>query len=209
MKQIQPYNNLNEAIVSLDNGGRFFNILTDAEDGKISSSELGKVGGLFNERQKMILFLELAISTLDPDAKAEVLSKLDDNLLASYHKHKAQELLPSQAQEVGIISRNAIITGVPKMVGSNTDFNGFIIIPILAGKAMTFIPVPIIDKYDVYEVRDEVSSDTFLIAHAKDSEKLPEQKIIVAGVLKELKAKEDEEKGSKKFLEVNYFLGLD
>ncbi|AOM80974.1 hypothetical protein BFS30_23410 [Pedobacter steynii] len=116
--------------------------------------------------------------------------------------------MASEANGIGIVSSNAIITGIPKMIESKSDFKGYILIPMLAGKVTTFIPVPIIDRYDVYEIRDEKSSDTFLIAHAKGSEKLPERKIKVAGVLKELKSKKDEDKGSKKFLEVNYFLNL-
>jgi hypothetical protein len=209
MKQIEPYVNVSEAISSLDNGGRFYNVLTHAEDGIISQSEVGKVGGLFNEKQKVILFLELSISKLDAGAKADLISKLDDNLQANYQKYKPQELLPSEANSKAVLSANAIITGFPKMVDSRSEFTGLILIPIMAGKAMTFIPVPIIEKYDIYEIRDERSSETFLIAHAKDSDKLPEQKIKVAGVLKELKMKKDDENSVKKFLEINYFLHLD
>lgn len=209
MKQIQPYNNIDEAVLSLDNGGRFYNILTHAEDGSISQAELAKVGGLFNEKQKMILFLELSISRLDAQAKAELLSKLDNNLQLNYQKYKAQELLPSEANEKGILAANAIISGIPKMRESKSDFKGYIIIPIVAGKVTTFIPVPIIDKYDIYEIRDEIAAETFLIAHARGTEKLPEQQIKVAGVLKELKLEKNEEPAAKKFLEVNYFLDID
>lgn len=35
MKQIEPYINVDEAIRALDNGGRFYNVLTHAEDGII------------------------------------------------------------------------------------------------------------------------------------------------------------------------------
>lgn len=209
MKQIEPYINVSEAISSLDNGGRFYNLFTHAEDGIIAQSEVAKVGGLFNEKQKVVLFLELSVSRLDASAKADLISKLDDSLQASYHKYKPQDLLPSEANSKGIISANAIITGFPKMVDSKSDFTGLILIPIMTGKAMTFVPVPIIEKYDIYEIRDEASSDTFLIAHAKDADKLPEQKIKVAGVLKELKMKKDDDRSLKKFLEINYFLHLD
>ena len=77
---------------------------------------------------------------------------------------------------------------------------------ILVGKVMVMVPVPIIDHYDVYEVRDDHSSETFLIAHARGEDKLPTDKIVVAGVLKELKANEEEEVGTGKFLEVEYFV---
>ena len=65
MKKIEPYKNINEATLSLDNGGRFYNVLTKSDDGIISSSELGKVAGLFIDKQKMVLFLDLATSNFD------------------------------------------------------------------------------------------------------------------------------------------------
>lgn len=208
MKQITPYNNSAEAIQSLDNGGRFYNLLTSADDGIISHAELGKVGGLFNEKQKMILFLELSLHQLDGASKAEVLSKFDDSLMASYKKYKAQVLLPSEAEEKGVLANNAIITGVPKVIGNESKFTGMILVPIMAGKVMTMVMIPVIEKYDIYEIRDESTSDTFLIAHAKEANKLPEEKIIVAGVLKELKPKKGEDSATKKFLEINYFLHI-
>lgn len=208
MKKIESYIDVNDAINDLDNGGRFYNLFTHADDGIISQAELGKVGGLFNDKQKMMLFFELSVSNLGSAAKTEVLSKFDNSLQLNYQKYKAQELSASEANEVGVISSNAIITGIPKKIASKSEFNGYILIPILAGKVTTFIPVPITDSYDVYEIRDEKSSETFFIAHARGSEKLPEQQIKVAGVIKELKSKKNEDNGSKKFLEINYFLNL-
>lgn len=208
MKKIESYIDVNDAISDLDNGGRFYNLFTHADDGIISQAELGKVGGLFNDKQKMMLFFELSVSNLGSAAKTEVLSKFDNSLQLNYQKYKAQELSASEANEIGVISSNAIITGIPKKIASKSEFNGYILIPILAGKVTTFIPVPITDSYDVYEIRDKKSSETFFIAHARGSEKLPEQQIKVAGVIKELKSKKNEDNGSKKFLEINYFLNL-
>jgi len=207
MKLIEPYINVDEAILSLDNGGRFYNLFTEAEDGIISQAEIGKVAGLFNDRQKMMLFFELSVSRLDAVAKANVISKLDENLQRSYQKYKPQELLPSEAENKGVISANAIITGFPALIESKSELTGFILIPISTGKAMTFVPIPIIDHFDVYKMKDELSSETFLIAHAKNAEKLPEHKRIkVGGVLKEFKLKKGEEPGVRKYLEINYFL---
>lgn len=58
--------------------------------------------------------------------------------------------------------------------------------------------------YDVYELRDEVSSESFIIAHSKSKEKLPEKKMKVAGIIKELKGNKQEDVGFKLFLEVLY-----
>lgn len=206
MKKIEPYTNVKEALQSLDNGGRFYNILTKAEDGIINQSELGKVGGVFNDKQQMILFLELSISKLNETEKEKIITKLDSDLQSSYQKYKSQVLLPSEANLKGIISSNAIITGIPKLIDSKSEFQGFIMFPIISGNVTTFMMIPLIDEYDVYELRDENSSETFFIAHLKDSEKLPCKKMIIGGVLKELKEKESDEKAKGKFLEAIYHL---
>lgn len=206
MKKITPYPSLQEAKEALDNGGRFYNLLTKADDGVISKAELGKVAGVFNDKQKMMLFLTLAISELHENDRNVIVHTLSEDLRTLYHQHKPQELLPSEVATQGDLSANVILEGIPKLIESKSDFNGFIMIPTMAGSVMTFIMVPIIDEYDVYELKDEASAASFTIAHTKRSAKLPEKKIKVAGVLKELKAKEDEEKASKKFLEAVYYV---
>jgi hypothetical protein len=69
MEIVKPYTEINKAVISLDNGGRFYNLLTKAKDGIINQAELGKSGGIFNDKQKMILFLELSISKLRHNEK--------------------------------------------------------------------------------------------------------------------------------------------
>ncbi|CAL65684.1 hypothetical protein [Christiangramia forsetii] len=206
MKRINPYKEINEALSSLDNGGRFYNILAKSNDGIITQSELGKIGGVFNDKQKVILFLEMSMISLKDEEKQEILSKLDEELKQTYLKYKPQNLLPSKANENGVIASNAILTGVPKLIDNKSDFNGFIMVPIMAGKVMSFIMIPMIDNYDVYELRDEKTSETFIIAHSRGSEKLPSEKIIIAGLLKELKSEKDENSEAVKFLEVNYYI---
>jgi hypothetical protein len=205
MKQIIPYQNITEALTQLDNGGRFYNLFTKAEDGKITSAELSKVAGMFNEKQKLVLFLELSMSSLPKEDQVELISKLDDKLRKDFLKYKAQELMASEAEARGILATNAIITGVPLKKESKSEFKGLILIPISTGKSITFVPVPIIDQYDIYEVRDDHSSETFLIAHHRGKDKLPAEKIKMAGVLKELEIKTDDVAGHRKFLEINYW----
>lgn len=205
MEKITVFNNSADAISSLDNGGRFYNILTKPNDNVISLAEVGKVAGLFFEKQQAVLFLELAMSKLSESAKQEVSATFDENLQEAYIKYKPQWLLPSEVENKGIVSSNTIVTGVPSFREKHSGLVGFVMIP--AGKA--FVMVPIFDVYDIYEIRDEQSSETFIIAHKKEKEKLPEQKIKVAGVLKELKKKKDDENAIDKFLEVSYFIAED
>lgn len=204
MENIKPFKEINEAIVSLDNGGRIYNLLTKANDGVITRAELGKTGGIFNDKQKMILFLELSLSNLKRTEKEIILSKLDEKLKEDYLKYKPQDLLPSEVNRKGVLSSNIILTGIPKLIDSKTDFNGFIMVPIMVGSVTTFSLIPLIDHYDVYELRDENSLESFVIAHAKTSEKLPNKKMVVAGVLKELETDKTGNGNKKKFLETIY-----
>ncbi len=70
----------------------------------------------------------------------------------------------------------------------------------------TFSFIPIIDEYDVYELRDESTYEGPLVAHTKGGEKLPERKIKIGDVLKELKSELAENAASKKFVEAVYWL---
>ncbi|AXT55473.1 hypothetical protein D1815_06765 [Aquimarina sp. AD1] len=207
MRKVTPYRNKDEAIKTLDNGGRFYNILTKADDGVISQSELGKVSGLFSDKQKMILFLDLATSNLSDKDREEIIVALSNELRSVYDQYAIKRLLVNEVMEKGELSTNIVITGVPKRIASKSDFNGFIMVPIVAGKVTTFSMIPIVDTYDVYEITSDDSLDTFVIAHAKGGQRLPERKIKVAGVLKELKAQKDET-DSKKYLEVIYYLDI-
>lgn len=205
MKYIIPYKSLDEATTSLDNGGRFYNFLTTAEDGIISPSEVGKVAGLFNDRQKMVLYLAMCFSALNASAKRQVESSLSEDLRTSYKKYFPQYLLPSEALEKGKLASNAIIAGIPIHIDSKKDFNGFIIVPMMVGTVMTMMLIPIMDRYDIYHLKDEATSKTFLIAHTRSKEKLPQKMINAGGILKELKLTKDAQGPGEFYLELVYF----
>lgn len=209
MIKIEPFKNIDKALHALDNGGRFYNLLTQANDGLIVEAELSKVAGLFNNKQQMMLFLDIAISRLDEEKREEVISKLEIGLREAYLKYKPLHIIPSQAYTRGKLGENTIITGIPTLIESKDELVGFIMIPILTGEVTTFSMIPLMDLYDVYELRDIPSDTNFIIAHIKDRKKLPNKKIQVAGVLKELKSDMDEEVASKRFLEAVYYLDID
>tara|TARA_R110000868_G_scaffold304437_15_gene565213 strand:- start:10941 stop:11567 length:627 start_codon:yes stop_codon:yes gene_type:complete len=206
MKEITPYKSVNNAIKSLDNGGRFYNLITKANDGNITTAELSKVAGIVSGKQKMVLFLEMSLLELSTDSRKEILKVLSKDLKSAINKYPTQFLSPSEAEEKGTLSQNAIVTGIPTYLESKSDFKGFIMIPIMTGKVTTFTMIPIIDQYDVYEVRDHNVSEPFLIAHSKSKTKLPKNRYTFGGVLKELNEKEDENASTKVFLETHYYV---
>jgi hypothetical protein len=47
--------------LSFDHGGWFYNLQTKAKDKLFNKPGLGKVGGIFIDKQQMILFLEMSM----------------------------------------------------------------------------------------------------------------------------------------------------
>lgn len=205
MKKVTPYKTTKGAIAALDNGGRFYNLASLANDGEITHAELAKAAGVVSDSQKIITYLELSLDQLEPDAKQRVLSHLSTDLKHKYEKHLPLRFLPSEAVKHAQVATPSIITGVPRLVESKSEFTGFIMIPISTGSVTTFMMVPIIDQYDVYELRDQASDETFFVAHARSRTKLPEQVVSCGGVIKELKADKKEKVASKKYLEISHY----
>ncbi len=201
MKKIQPYKNIGEAMESLDNGGRFYKIQTQANDGIIDQSELANVVGTSSDKQLMILFLQMSVSKLEESDKASVFSKFDSELIGTFEKFKPQELAISEASIKGKLSSNIIIKGTPEFIPSKTDLDGFIMFPRVIRDITTFEKTPLIKEYDVYRLKDKESLNTFLIAHPTAPEKLPNISITIGGVMKELLTST----GKGKFLEALYY----
>lgn len=200
MEKIKCFSSASEAITDLDNGGHFYNIFTHAKDNVISQAEAGKSAGAFAGKQQAILHLELAMSRLDESSINEVRSRFDETLQTNFTKYRSQVLLPSEVAAKGNIGSNVIVTGIPKLTDGARKLSGFIMVP--TGSAFTMIPL--VDVYDIYEIRDEQEGQGLLIAHQKGETQLPEQKLTVGGVLKE--SDEDEGIPASKFLEIQYWV---
>ncbi|MEP2791747.1 MAG: hypothetical protein ABJI36_16745, partial [Kangiellaceae bacterium] len=167
--------------------------------------ELGKVAGVYKDQQKMMLFLELSTEVLAASEKQQITSTLSADLQLAMSDYKPIRLAPKEAKELAPIGSSAIITGVPKFIEGKSDFKGFIIVPIMAGSAMTMVMIPMIEQYNVYHLTDDISNKDFIIAHAKNQAKLPEVKISCGGIIKELSANKSGNGEKDKFLEALYY----
>lgn len=206
MKKVTPYKTTKGAIAALDNGGRFYNLASRANDGEITHAELAKAAGVISDTQKIITYLELSLDALDSDAKQSVINQLSRDLKLQYKKHLPQRFLASEATNKAQVASPAIIKGIPKLVDSKTQFSGFIMVPISTVNVTTFIMVPIIEQFDVYELRDQDSDEAFFVAHGKGRNKLPEQLVSCGGLIKELKADKKEKVASRKYLEITHYV---
>jgi len=205
MRKIVPYKTQRNALAALDNGGRFYNIFTEADDGEISTAELARVAGAFTDKQKMFLYLDMTLAGLDQDATTIVINSMSNELKQAYDQFKPAHYIPSEANVRGKASKSAIVTGIPRYVKSNSDFTGFIMIPVSTGKTTTFMMVPMIDHYDVYEVCDKDSSEEFLVAHTRGTKKLVEKATAFGGILKNLQNEKKKNTKQRLFLEAIYY----
>ncbi len=205
MEKIQPYQNASEAMSALDNGGRIYNLFTEMGDEQISLGEIAKVAGVFWNAQKAVLHLQMSILALPHDQHNAILNSLDQDAQGYYQKYQALELSPLVAKTEGVLASNLLVRGTPRHVESKEEV-GYVMMMILVGKVPVAIPTSITDHYDVYHVQDENSSEDFLIAHSKSKAKLPEEPLLLGGVLKELKLDKYETEASSRYFEVIYYM---
>lgn len=201
MEQITPFNSASQAIDALDNGGQFYNIFTKADDDLISQSEVSKVAGAVLQKQKAVLFLNLAMKYLSPREQQEIEGRFDDNLSDSFQKYAPQVINSHGELESLDAGTGVIITGVPRKIEGEGVISGYISIPVID----VFTLIPISETYIVYEIKDELSGQSVLVAHDKDAGLLAETKLNIAGVIKQFQLAQDEESEFQKFIEVDFY----
>lgn len=202
MEQITPFNSASQAIDALDNGGQFYNIFTKADDDLISQSEVSKVAGAGLQKQKAVLFLNLAMTNLTAREQQEIEGRFDDNLSDSFQKYAPQKIDSHAELESLKAGTGVIISGVPRKIEGEGVISGYISIPVID----VFTLIPISETYIVYEIKDDVSGQSVLVAHDKDAGLLPETKLNIAGVIKQFQLAQDDESDFQKFIEVDFYI---
>ena len=67
MREIKPYKTVRGLTKAIDNGGRFYNLFSHAQDNVVSRGELAKAAGMFSSGANAFLFLEMAQQVLSPE----------------------------------------------------------------------------------------------------------------------------------------------
>ena len=214
MQKVAPYKSQTDALTALDNGGRFYNLLSKADDGEITAAELRKVAGAFSSQQTMNLYLEMSLAELTN--KHTVISSLSDDLRDAYHSHRpsyitSETLAQSHYQGNSLdtsTGNTAIVTGLPKQIDAKTKFTGFMYIPMTINNVTTITLIPMWEEYDVYEIQLEKSNETLLLAHPRATETLAEVNTKFGGYLKQWQTEPTADSAKKVFLEVQYYTPL-
>lgn len=206
MKHIIPFTTFHEAIEAFDNGGKFFNLFSHAHDGVVSPAELGKIAGVSNDKQAMILFLIMSISRLDNHSRERVLARLDSELFDLYEKYRPVHMSLDQLAERGKAGISTTLVGTPKKISTSTALGGSIMVPVVVGSVTSFTMVPIVTAYEIYELSSEETEAVVMIAHHKEKDPLPERKLRVGGMLTSLSQTDAIDHPNQVFLEVQFYM---
>lgn len=210
MKQIHPFTSFQEAISKFDNGAHFYNLFSHAKDGVVSPEELELVAGTDNDTQQLILFLALSICKMDNPSREKILARLNGELFSMYEKYHPIHSTILQVQENGTKGMSLTMVGTPKKIAEPDHYVDELLVPVLVGAEASFALVPVKHAYVIYELHSEYTHETILIGHAKEVADLPEKKLRLGGVLREMNTEINTESKKKKlFLEVSYFLEED
>ncbi|MEO2014120.1 MAG: hypothetical protein ABGZ53_07080 [Fuerstiella sp.] len=210
MRELKPYRTMQGLRKSIDNGGRFYNFFTDADDHTVTRAELAKAAGVFTAGVKAFLFLEMAQQDLQPDDRQSIIELLESDLRREYQRNRPQVLLPSEIEKHGTAGCSIIATGFPRFVEDRTQFSGFIMIPIMAGNVTTFMMVPIYDQFDVYEVFDDrrMRKPNSMVATVRGQRLSHDEPIRFGGVLRKLQFEDKTKKSHDFYLETAFYTRL-
>jgi hypothetical protein len=205
VRQVKPYQTVWGARRALDNGGRFYNVWTQAGDDVVDTGELAKAAGVYSSDMRVFLHLEMALMDLPEVQKAEVLSLLSPDLEDRLQKSRPRVLKPSVVVSQGAAGVPAIVTGYPLFVEDRTQLRAFV---VLVTPVITMIPI--VDQFDVYEVYDtpNMIEPRTVIATVRGSTRLDGVYSRFGGVLKELHFEDQTGKDHGLYLEAMYYTPL-
>jgi hypothetical protein len=210
MREIKPYKTLTGLAKAIDNGGRFYNFFSHAQDNMVSRGELAKAAGVFCAGANAFLFLEMAQQELPPMDQASAVQMLEPDLRKKYRRQRPKTMIPSSVDAKGKAGTSVIVTGYPRFVEQKSEFNGFVMIPITIGEMTTYSMVPIFDQFDLYEVFDDKSmkKPSSVIAKSRGKRLEHDGPVRFGGTLRKLQAKKGEKSVHVFYLEAVFYTRL-
>lgn len=208
MIEVKPFQSLDEATHALDNGGRFYNLLTTTDDHQINAAELKKAAGIFLSEQKAFLYLHLALAELRPMDRSDVLALLTQGVAQRYEAKGPRLLKSSELVREGKPGELLVAEGAPRFMAQQTRKS---IIMIPAGKVI--VPVPVHERFDSYHLIDPADSGgepaTLVVQKSKSTDRLPETPMRFAGALRTISFDDPGGRVPGAFFEPLYFAHLD
>ena len=206
MKKLQPYRSFDGANRSLDNGGRFWNVFTNAGDRVITKGEIAAAGagaGWANA----LLFFEMMSSELSAGEREELLHRLTPKLRRRYRQSGPELVSPGKLNSLDDVKRPYILEGVARRVDEQQLTTGFIPITTMVGNVPITTQIPVTEMFVVFEVTGGRGGVGRVLAR-KGSVLADGARARFGGTLK--KGREGKEKRSKarNFLTARFYVDL-
>lgn len=207
MQELKPYRTLAPLKKAFDNGGRFYNFFDQEGDEVVSRGELAKAAGVFTAGIQAFMFLEMSKQDLGAKDQEAAVQLLEGDLRKKFAKNKPPMTSPSRVEKEHKAGQSIIITGFARQIEDQTQFKGFIVVPIMVGKVFVPMMIPIFEKYRVFEVFDDekMKQPSAIVGTELKKKLAPEGRIQFGGVLKKLRYKGNEPKEHLMFLETIFW----
>ena len=214
MQEVEAYRSKNELTSVIDNGGRFYNVFSRANDQVVTKGELAKAAGMWASDLNAFLFLDLATFDLDEMEKLAVEDTLEPDLRNRYRQASTRVIAASDIDGEGQAGDAIIVEGSVQKCHEKTKFSGYIYVPITVGDVTTFTVTPIFDHFSVYRLFDGDSRKVdaelpgAVVAVPLKAEFSAGDRIRFAGYLRELEFDDEESRTNNLYLEAIYFSRL-
>lgn len=208
MRHVTSFQSSEDAAHALDNGGRFYNLLAERDDGVVAGGELARAAGVFIASDKAFLFLEMSLGGLDEMERAKVISLLDENLRRAYATMRPIHLHDETGEDsVYAANQPFIVEGYAARLTPLQTTGVTTTTLLMVGKVFIPMQIPISDGYQMFSITHPLHGDApFPVAVAKDGDEFADKiKVQIGGVLKEAQYPDD---NRKVFLEAMYYSRL-
>jgi hypothetical protein len=147
---------------------------------------------------------------MDTRSREKILARLDGELFELYEKYHPVHITILQMLEKGKPGISVTMVGTPKKIAEPEENVDELLVPVLVGAEASFTLVPVKHAYVIYELHSEYTHETVLIGHPKEIADLPDRKLRLGGMLREINTEISTASMKKKlFLEVQYFIEED
>jgi hypothetical protein len=211
MREINPCRTVEQARVVMDNGGHFYNVLTRAGDRVVTQQELEKAARSSFSGADLFLFLELLLSEMGGQERAEVVELLEPQVRSRYLAERPVELSPAELDRRGEANEAVIVTGTLTEVGVIRRKTGTMLIAPVAGSVEAAIAVPVDEDWRLYRISTtagEGGARTLLAVPSSVAEP-PPGVLRVGGVLRPRDTPGEPLPDSDLFLEASYFVAVE
>ncbi len=208
MQELKPFSTIGPLKKAIDNGGRFYNFLAAANDEVVTRDELAKAAGVFTAGIQAFLYLEMTKQDLNEQDQASILTLLAPKLRRDFAKKKPPQVAPSLVDSGHKAGQSIIVTGFACEIDQQSQFKGFIFVPIVVGKVMTPMLIPIYHLYRVLELfeNDKLTGPSAVVCTPLKQKLDLSQRMQFGGVLKKLEKNGTEPPTHPVFLDAIFWM---